>query len=106
MSAPTIIAFCAPVDRDRIIEALFGRSFFFAEDPIDLRGDSLILLAVGPDGGAALARWIAEQGLDGVAGVALVGVTAPWGVSSTTVPDSGSTTRVHKHQVESRSQER
>lgn len=38
----------------------------------------LILLAVGREGGAALARWVEEHGLEGVAGVGLVGVTAPW----------------------------
>jgi hypothetical protein len=36
------------------------------------------LIAVGPEGGAALARWVAEHGLDGVQGIGLVGVTAPW----------------------------
>lgn len=36
------------------------------------------LIAVGPEGGAALARWVAEHGLDGVTGVGLVSVTAPW----------------------------
>lgn len=38
----------------------------------------LVLLAVGPEGGAALARWVEAHGLEGVAGVGLVGVTAPW----------------------------
>ena len=42
------------------------------------RGEPLILLAVGPEGGATLARWVDAHGLDGVAGVGLVGVTAPW----------------------------
>lgn len=39
---------------------------------------ALILLAVGPEGGANLARWVEAHGLDGVVGVGLVGVTAPW----------------------------
>ena len=41
-------------------------------------GRPLILLAIGPKGGAELARWVDAHGLDGVAGVGLVGVTAPW----------------------------
>ena len=42
------------------------------------QGEPLILLALGAEGGAALARWVDAHGLDGVAGVGLVGVTAPW----------------------------
>jgi len=42
------------------------------------RDRPLVLLAVGPEGGATLAAWVDAHGLEGVAGVGLVGVTAPW----------------------------
>jgi hypothetical protein len=42
------------------------------------RDRPLVLLAVGPECGATLAAWVAVNGLEGVVGVGLVGVTAPW----------------------------
>ena len=79
-----IIAFCAESQRRRVCSAVLT-----PEPPMLLWHDAagvdvaaqhrpLILLAIGPEGGAALARWVEAHGLEGVAGVGLVGVTAPW----------------------------
>lgn len=83
MSAPIVLLFmddpyqAAPSFIDGAILANAHQPGLSATAELRARGP-LILLAVGPEGGAALARWVAEHGLDGVAGVGLVGVTAPW----------------------------
>lgn len=77
VTRPILLAFCSPADRERVDAAHYPWRVDY--DGIGLfAGDPLILLAVGPEGGSALARWVEAHGLDGVVGVGLVGVTAPW----------------------------
>ncbi len=50
------------------------------------RDRPLVLLAVGSECGATLAAWVDAHGLEGVAGVGIVGVTAPWAEPFRTIP--------------------
>jgi len=91
MKDPVVAAFCSDAGRASVIEAVDvervrrGRQDRWLAWPESEGIESLIatgrpcyLIAVGGEGGAALGRWIETHGLDGVAGVGLVGVTAPW----------------------------
>lgn len=79
-----VIVFCAGSNRGRVAGALLT-----PDPPMLLWHDAagvdiaakhrpLHLLAVGPEGGASLARWVEAHGFEGAEAVGLVGVTAPW----------------------------
>jgi len=72
-----ILLFCEPGARRAAHEVSGGLPTSFAETAAP-SVQPAHMLAVGPEGGAALARWVAERGIDGVRGIGLVGVTAPW----------------------------
>ena len=82
MTLPILLAFCASSDRERVLEAANRIPLYalFTDAAHAMAREvprPLILLAVGHEGGAALARWVDAHRLDGVAGIGLVGVTAP-----------------------------
>lgn len=83
MTLPILLAFCASSDRERVSAAADAISIYalFTEVGRCMAREGsrpLVLLAIGPEGGASLARWVEVYGLDGVAGIGLLGVTAPW----------------------------
>lgn len=82
MSAPLVFAFCQEAERQTVRDACEEAGIappWFEKVPRPLGvKPRLILLAIGPEGGAALARWVDSHGLNGVVGVGLAGVTAPW----------------------------
>jgi hypothetical protein len=83
---PIVVAYRSqePDARDHArLAAPEGVVFYPADVRLDVvraahNGAPLILLGIGPVGCAELARRIAEHGLDGVAGIGLVGPEAPW----------------------------
>lgn len=86
MTAPLILAFCAPGDVERVTAARDaacaprgpGHRPAIGFDPGALGSwKPRILLGVGPAGCASLAAYVAERGLEGVAAVVLVEPAAP-----------------------------
>lgn len=79
-----ILAFCAESERRSVAASVLTPAppmlLWHDAAGVDVAAQHrpLFLLAIGPEGGAALARWVDAHGLEGVTGVGLVGVTAPW----------------------------
>ena len=79
MTSPMILAFCASGDRERVLQAANRIPLYalFTDTAHAMAREvprPLILLALGPEGGAELARWVDAHGLDGVTGIGLVRV--------------------------------